>query len=76
MTTSDIPYQTFNCPHCGAPGSVSYGQAQYTCTCRFRTFVTPEPVKAGDTCPTCGEKFVPIPGGIYHECTGIRPAHL
>jgi hypothetical protein len=38
-----IPYREFNCPHCGAPGCVSYGNASYTCTCRFRTFVSAEP---------------------------------
>jgi hypothetical protein len=28
-------HQTFNCPHCGAPGQVNYGQASYACTCRL-----------------------------------------
>jgi DNA-directed RNA polymerase subunit RPC12/RpoP len=41
-----IPYREFNCPHCGAPGCVSYGNASYTCTCRFRTFVSAEPPEA------------------------------
>jgi hypothetical protein len=54
MSTSDIPYQTFNCPQCGAPGSVSYGQASYTCMCRMRTFVTPTPQPVECICPKCG----------------------
>jgi len=28
-------HQTFNCPHCGAPGQVNYGHASYACTCRL-----------------------------------------
>lgn len=30
-----IPPQTFHCPHCGAPGQVNSGEAEYSCTCRF-----------------------------------------
>jgi hypothetical protein len=30
-----IPSQAFCCPHCGAPGLVNLGQAEYSCMCRF-----------------------------------------
>lgn len=30
-----IPNQIFNCPHCGAPGQVKEGKAEYSCGCRW-----------------------------------------
>lgn len=48
---SMIPPQSFNCPNCGAPGMVEFGAAKYSCTCRFRTFVTQEK-KMQDKMPT------------------------
>lgn len=30
-----FPHTAFNCPHCGAPGLVNMGQAEYSCVCRF-----------------------------------------
>jgi hypothetical protein len=36
-----IPYKEFNCPHCGAPGHVHFGQAEYSCICRLGVFVAP-----------------------------------
>lgn len=49
-----IPYQTFNCPHCGAPGQVNYGQAEYSCTCRLTRQVY-TPADAWPKCPHCGQ---------------------
>lgn len=34
----------FHCPHCGAPGWVSNGQAQYTCVCRLGSMFAPQPL--------------------------------
>jgi hypothetical protein len=33
-----IPNQNFYCPHCGAPGQVMFGQAEYSCLCRMSGF--------------------------------------
>jgi hypothetical protein len=41
-----IPFQSFACPHCGAPGMVNMGQAEYSCLCRFGAAGTD---KAGKT---------------------------
>lgn len=38
-----IPPQTFHCPHCGAPGQVEYGRAEYSCMCRMGSFRAPDP---------------------------------
>lgn len=78
-----IPYQQFACPRCGAPGQVNYGQASYTCTCRFGTTYTPVVaplalMKAGDRCGHCGRVWMTAPGGtgIWHEChTGAPTVH-
>jgi hypothetical protein len=65
-----IPWQTFLCPRCGAPGQVNYGQAEYSCTCRFGTYQMPqEPQKWQqiDTWPKCATCGQPIYHG--HICT-------
>lgn len=43
----------FNCPQCGAPGEVIYGQATYTCNCRFRWWEFPSSPPP-PTCPLHG----------------------
>jgi hypothetical protein len=30
-----MPHTAFTCPHCGAPGLVNMGQAEYSCLCRM-----------------------------------------
>lgn len=37
-----IPTQSFHCPHCGAPGQVNMGQAEYSCLCRISAPVKTE----------------------------------
>lgn len=37
-----IPQSTFYCPHCGAPGMVNMGAAEYSCLCRFNASMTPQ----------------------------------
>ena len=41
-----IAPQTFHCPHCGAPGQVAYGQAEYSCLCRMGVYTRAEPKPA------------------------------
>lgn len=38
-----IPDQTFHCPHCGAPGQITAGALEYSCSCRFSHIVPPYP---------------------------------
>ena len=67
-----IPYQAFNCPHCGAPGHVEYGKAEYSCECRFGLhYQRPQQQKweqpYGDTWPLCATCGQPIYHG--HVCS-------
>jgi ribosomal protein S27E len=73
MNDATIPFQTFTCPHCGAPGQVSYGSAQYSCTCRLRPSQAPTPPPHPMLVPTlpvrcmhCGQTFT----GSFHSCVG------
>lgn len=72
MNTGVIPYQTFNCPHCGAPGHVEYGSAKYSCDCRFRNYGQPyqAPVSYPQPmrCGSCGQAFVL---GEQHICVTV-----
>lgn len=67
--------QAFNCPHCGAPGSVVHGQATYTCLCRFGTTYQAQHVSP-PICPNCQHMMVSIPRmGIHHVCGGgVEPS--
>lgn len=47
-----IPTQSFHCPHCGAPGLVNMGQAEYSCQCRF-SFVLHPPVVVPEKPKVC-----------------------
>lgn len=65
-----IPDQTFSCPNCGAPGQISFGNTEYSCTCRFsqlsQSVVHSEP----PLCPKCGQVYFSIPRmGISHICS-------
>lgn len=52
MSSSDIfPYTTFNCPHWGAHGDTVFGEARYTCLCRFKQksdTIEPPPESTGE----------------------------
>lgn len=65
-----IPYQTFHCPKCGAPGQVNNGQAEYSCLCRLGTFQSPgTPEDLWPKCPNCGQSMF-----FGHSCVAVRDA--
>jgi hypothetical protein len=68
--TGDAMTRHFNCPHCGAPGHVPYGEmAQYTCTCRFQNFTRQSRPLFSEYCIGCGQSIRP---GQAHVCMAVR----
>jgi hypothetical protein len=49
-----IANQMFHCPHCGAPGQVNYGQAEYSCMCRMGHFQQPPAGNPSESVPQGG----------------------
>ena len=74
-----IPHTSFTCPHCGAPGQVNYGAAEYSCTCRFKPFISPgcPHCRAGDPFydKTRTEHLIRDEAGIgVTACLAVKPA--
>jgi hypothetical protein len=67
-----IPNQTFSCPHCGAPGQVNMGQAEYSCTCRFAH--VPPPLSSPWLFPAFGGYDCVYPSAGPREGTGCPSA--
>jgi hypothetical protein len=57
-----VPAQIFHCPHCGAPGRVSMGEALYSCLCRFASTA-----RASKTVTHCKDGCIGWDTGIHHH---------
>ena len=63
-----IADQTFHCPHCGAPGQIKSGLAEYSCQCRFGAMFRPQ-----TPAPIEGPTLTPVRAFYDCGCPGNAP---